>query len=164
MKRTIVVCALACVAAGCSSSGGGSSVSAGSGGFALQTGAARAGGETSVALRTQPEAAGVVTLVGNLRYDRDRLQVADCVLSDAARTAGGGAKTLNWGEPSAGLVAAVVSGGLEALPADAEVFSCRFGVKDGAAGSAAAVRAEGEVSDAQLVERSFAVEARVAID
>lgn len=158
MTRTMVICAMACVAAGCSSGGGGG-VSTGSGGFALQTRAARAGGETTVGLRADAAAGTVVTLIGNLRYDRDRLQVKDCTLTDM-----GSGKDLTWAEPSPGLVSAVVVGGLQPLPADAEVFSCRFAVNAGAGGKAAAIRAEGEVSDTTLVDRPFAVEARVAID
>ena len=158
MKRHIGMLAIVTMVAACSG-GGNSAVQQApqQGGFALQS--QSAGGEAQVTLHASPAAGAIVTLIGQLDYDPARLTMTNCRIG-AGAAAG---KMLHFKEAAPGVIRAVVEGGLQTLPPDADVLTCTFAAAPGAARGPATVRAQGKVADMSLKDRSFAAQATVEI-
>jgi len=157
----LVTITTALVLAGCQG-GGGTATGPGQGVFALQAQGAARGGEARVTMRSLPSAGAVVTLVGQLSFDADRLAVTGCELAPKV-TDVVAAKALHWAQPQPGTVRAVVVGGLDALPAETDVVTCTFTVKADAPRGTTTVRADGDVSDTTLQERVYTAQTTLEV-
>lgn len=162
MYRGFAVTMMAAVVlAGCQG-GGSTATGSGQGVFALQAQGAPRGGEARVTMRSLRSAGSIVTMVGQLSFDADRLTVTGCEIApNVAQTVG--AKALHWAQPKPGTVRAVVVGGLDALPAETDVLTCTFAVKADAPRGALTVRADGDVSDTTLQERGYTAETTLEV-
>lgn len=105
--------------------------------------------ETRISLRALNRGGDIVTVVGEIHYDKDVLRLKECV-SDGARAG----KQLHFLEPEAGRVRAVLAGSLDPMPANSEVIACIFAVSSKAPRKTI-VRATGEVADLNYVDRPF---------
>jgi hypothetical protein len=157
MSRGSIVAALAILLAACSRSA--PPPSAEQGIFGIQA-ESSSPGEAQVRVRSLPTAGTVVTVVSQLRYDPARLKVKDCAIGAGASVG----KQLQWAEPQAGLVTAVVAGGLQPLPPESELMSCTFSVVRGAPKGAASVSVRGDVAEKPYEERPFSADSTVVID
>jgi hypothetical protein len=164
MKRHIGMLAIVTVLAACSQSENTAVQPASQpqqGGFALQS--QSTGGEARVTLHASAAAGTIVTLIGQLNYDTSRLTMRSCEIGNQIGAGTAAGKTLHFKEPAPGVVRAVVEGGLQALPSDADVLACTFAAAPGAPSDPATVLAQGNVSDTSFKDRPFVAEAKVSV-
>jgi hypothetical protein len=138
--------------------------------FDLEAEGGPPGGEARVRLRSLPTSGTIVTVIGELNYDPQRLRLKHCDLNPIIphrQTSPDrellDTKSLYVSEPTPGVLRALVAGGIDPLPPTSELFTCTFGVRVDAPEGPVAVRAHGDVSSPTFDDRNFAAAGEVVI-
>ena len=159
MRRAHTLFVLVALLAACSRAANQSQPSTLPSELALQAQPAAPGHDTRVSLHAASTAGPIVTLVGELNYDTQRLAMKSCAIDE--KTSAG--KALHVAEPVPGTVRAVLAGTLDPLPPAAELLVCTFAVAADAPDGPTTVRAHGEVADTTFEDRPFTTEQIVQI-
>jgi hypothetical protein len=138
--------------------------------FALEAEGGPPGGEARVRLRSLPTSGTIVTVIGELHYDPERLRLKHCDLNPIIphrQTSPDrellDTKALYVSEPTPGVLRALVAGGVDPLPPTSELFTCTFGVRVDAPHGPVEVSAHGDVSSPTFDDRNFAAAGEVII-
>ena len=161
--------AVAALAASCRSSGSGgvSSTSAPqfeAGILALTANDAGRGGDVQMKLRSGKGQDRFNVIIAQFTYDSARMKLKGCEIAAPVGAGTAANKQLLFVEQNPGTVRAVVTGSVEALPGDAEIFGCTFAVAADAQPGAAKIRLEADVSDTEFADHAFRDEVTIAVN
>jgi hypothetical protein len=126
------------------------------------TGAARKG-EAKLEVRSGKGASHLNVIIAQVEYDRARLSLKSCDIAPALGADAAAGKQLLFLEQDPGKVRVVLTGSAEALPADAPIFACSFGIAADAAVGDTKVRIEADISDTEFTDHAFKDEVAIAV-
>jgi len=161
--------AVAALATSCrsSGSGGGSSASPAqfeAGILTLAANDAGRGGEVQMKVRSGKGQDRFNVIIAQFKYDSARIKLKGCEIAASVGAGTASNKQLLFVEENPGMVRAVVTGSVEALPGDADIFGCTFAVAADAQPGQATIRLEADVSDTDFADHAFRDEVTLAVN
>jgi hypothetical protein len=121
------------------------------------------GGEARLRLRSAKGVETINIVIAQIDYDSTRLRLKGCEIDRAVAEGTLAGKHLLSLEQSPGTVRTIVTGSVEPIPGDADIFSCSFKIAPEAPAGPIQIRVEGDASDTDFVDHAFREELHLVV-